>query len=227
MIFIAEDDENIREMEGYALKNSGYEVMGFADGAAMLAALEITVPRLILLDIMLPGDDGLTLLRKLRENERTKNVPIMMVTAKTTELDKVRGLDMGADDYLAKPFGIMELVSRVKALLRRSGTPEKEASSERTQYTYGAIRIDDSSRRVTAGSEDVELTYKEYELLKFLLINANIVMSRDRILSEVWGFDYEGESRTVDMHIKTLRQKLGDAGSVIKTVRSVGYKLGD
>lgn len=227
MIFIVEDDENIREMEGYALKNSGYEVMGFADGDAMMAALETALPKLILLDIMLPGDDGLTLLRKLRESERTKKVPIMMVTAKTTELDKVRGLDMGADDYLAKPFGIMELVSRVKALLRRSSAENESGGTERSHYEYGVIRMDDSSRRVTSDSEEVDLTYKEYELLKFLLVNQNIVMSRDRILSEVWGFDYEGESRTVDMHIKTLRQKLGEAGSAIKTVRSVGYKLGD
>lgn len=227
MIFIVEDDENIREMEGYALKNSGYDVMGFADGGSMMRALDAVLPKLILLDIMLPGDDGLTILRSLREDERTKEVPIMMVTAKTTELDKVRGLDMGADDYLAKPFGIMELVSRVKALLRRSGADTKKASDDRTCYEFGAIKMDDSSRRVTSAGVETDLTYKEYELLKFLLINQNIVMSRDRILSEVWGFDYEGESRTVDMHIKTLRQKLGEAGSAIKTVRSVGYKIGD
>ena len=150
----------------------------------------------------------------------------MMVTAKTTELDKVRGLDMGADDYLAKPFGIMELVSRVKALLRRSETVES-AHKGRPCLSFGGISMDDSSRRVTASGEEVDLTYKEYELLKFLLLNSNIVMSRERILSEVWGFDYEGESRTVDMHIKALRQKLGESGSAIKTVRSVGYKIGD
>ena len=227
MIFIVEDDENIREMEGYAIKNSGYDVMGFADGSSMMRALDAVLPRLILLDIMLPGDDGLTLLRKLREDERTKKIPIMMVTAKTTELDKVRGLDMGADDYLAKPFGIMELVSRVKALLRRSSADGEKPSADRNCYEFGAIRMDDSSRRVTSAGVETDLTYKEYELLKFLLVNQNIVMSRDRILSEVWGFDYEGESRTVDMHIKTLRQKLGEAGSAIKTVRSVGYKIGD
>ena len=227
MIFIVEDDDNIREMEGYALKNSGYDVRGFQDGASMLAELDLAVPKLILLDIMLPGDDGLTLLRKLRENERTKNIPIMMVTAKTTELDKVRGLDMGADDYLAKPFGIMELVSRVKALLRRSEGQSPEKQQGRSTFVFGDIKMDDSSRRVTSCGVEIDLTYKEYELLKFLLVNANIVMSRDRILSEVWGFDYEGESRTVDMHIKTLRQKLGEAGSAIKTVRSVGYKIGD
>ncbi len=227
MIFIVEDDDNIREMEGYALKNSGYEVRGFSDGATMLSAIEATLPRLILLDIMLPGDDGLTILKKLRDSERTKKIPIMMVTAKTTELDKVRGLDMGADDYLAKPFGIMELVSRVKALLRRTEAAEGTGTAERSMLVFGEIRMDDSSRRVISCGVDVDLTYKEYELLKFLLMNANIVMSRDRILSAVWGFDYEGESRTVDMHIKTLRQKLGEAGSAIKTVRSVGYKIGD
>ncbi len=226
MIFIVEDDENIREMESYALKNSGYEVKGFLDGASMLAELENGMPKLIMLDIMLPGEDGLSILKKLREDERTKRIPIMMVTAKTTELDKVRGLDMGADDYLSKPFGIMEMVSRVKALLRRFERTDA-IPSVRSQLSFGDIRMDDSSRRVTAASQEVDLTYKEYELLKFLLLNANIVMSRDRILSEVWGFDYEGESRTVDMHIKTLRQKLGDAGSAIKTVRSVGYKIGD
>ena len=227
MIFIVEDDENIREMEGYALKNSGYEVKGFSDGATMLSALESGLPRLILLDIMLPGDDGLTILKKIRANERTRNIPIIMVTAKTTELDKVRGLDMGADDYLAKPFGIMELVSRVKALLRRSGRVEEAVREQRGNLSFGEIRMNDSSRRVTACGDDVDLTYKEYELLKYLLLNANIVMTRERILSEVWGFDYEGESRTVDMHIKALRQKLGEAGSAIKTVRSVGYKIGD
>ncbi len=227
MIFIVEDDENIREMEGYALKNSGYEVMGFADGGAMMKMIENVTPKLILLDIMLPGDDGLALLRTLRANERTAKIPIMMVTAKTTELDKVRGLDMGADDYLAKPFGIMELVSRVKALLRRSGGDAPANAGDRKCYEFGHVKMEDSSRRVTVDGEDIDLTYKEYELLKFLLVNQNIVMSRDRILSEVWGFDYEGESRTVDMHIKTLRQKLGEAGGIIKTVRSVGYKIGD
>ncbi len=227
MIFIVEDDENIREMESYALKNSGYDVRGFAEGVSLMAALEESLPRLILLDIMLPGDDGLTLLRKLRSIDRTKKIPIMMVTAKTTELDKVRGLDMGADDYLAKPFGIMELVSRVKALLRRTENVDTKETSKRSVYEFDGITMDDSSRRVTACGEDIDLTYKEYELLKYLLLNINIVMSRDRLLSEVWGYDYEGESRTVDMHIKTLRQKLGECGGTIKTVRSVGYKLGD
>ena len=227
MIYIVEDDENIREMESYALKNSGYEVRGFSCGDELRAALDEALPRLILLDIMLPGEDGLALLRSIRGGETTSRIPIMMVTAKTTELDKVRGLDMGADDYLSKPFGIMELVSRVKALLRRAEQNEGSKTSEKLTLEYAGIRMEDSSRRVTTYGEEVDLTYKEYELLKFLLLNINIVMARDRILSEVCGFDYEGESRTVDMHIKTLRQKLGNAGSAIKTIRSVGYKLGD
>ncbi len=223
MIYIVEDDENIREMESYALKNSGYEVRGLESGAELRAALEETLPELVLLDIMLPGEDGLELLRMLRADERTTDVPVIMVTAKTTELDKVRGLDMGADDYLAKPFGIMELVSRVKALLRRAS----QTSPRGALLECGAISMNDSSRSVTVSGEPVELTYKEYELLKFLLVNRDVVMPRERLLSEVWGFAYEGESRTVDMHVKTLRQKLGDAGSLIKTVRSVGYKLGE
>ncbi|MBE6612737.1 MAG: response regulator transcription factor [Ruminococcaceae bacterium] len=226
-IFIVEDDENIREMETYALKNSGYDVEGFADGRSLAERLEQEIPGLILLDIMLPGDDGLTILRNIRGSERTANVPIMMVTAKTTELDKVRGLDMGADDYLTKPFGIMEMVSRVKALLRRAVPREDAPKRDHATLFFGDICMDDSSRSVTSGGAEVDLTYKEYELLKFLLYNKGIVMTRDRILSEVWGFDYEGESRTVDMHIKTLRQKLGEAGSAIKTIRSVGYKIGD
>ncbi len=224
MIFIVEDDESIRELERYALKNSGFETRGLADGRQLMAALEEEIPELIILDIMLPGEDGLAILKRLRADERRSSIPIMMVTAKTTELDKVRGLDMGADDYLSKPFGIMELVSRVKALLRRS--VNEAGPVPRLRLEFADICMDDSSRAVTASGETVDLTYKEYELLKFLLLNVNIVLSRDRILSAVWGFDYEGESRTVDMHIKTLRQKLGDAGSAIKTVRSVGYKLG-
>lgn len=220
MIYIVEDDENIREMESYALRNSGYEVVGFSCGEELFEALD-NIPELILLDIMLPGDDGLAILKKLRASERTSHTPIILVTAKTTELDKVRGLDMGADDYISKPFGIMELVSRVKALLRRSGQQNALILS------YESIRLDDFSRSVTVGGEPVELTFKEYELLKYLMSNINHVMPREKILADVWGFDYEGESRTVDMHIKTLRQKLGVAGGAIKTVRSVGYKLGD
>ena len=220
-IYIVEDDADIRGMMTYALRNSGYEVEGFGDGKSFFEAVGARTPDLVLLDILLPGEDGLSLLSALRARPETKDLPIMMVTAKTTELDKVTGLDMGADDYLTKPFGIMELVSRVKALLRRTA-PKEQAQV----YRCGDVELDDSRHAVTVGGEPCILTYKEYELLKFLLINQDIVVSRENIISHVWGFDYGGESRTVDMHVKTLRQKLGESGALIKTVRNVGYKLG-
>ena len=190
-------------------------------GTELFNALDDVLPRCIILDIMLPGESGLEILRKLRKNEDTKNLPIIMVTAKTTELDKVKGLDMGADDYIAKPFGIMELVSRVKALLRRS-----EPQKKQTFYQFDKITLDDEKHIVKNGNETIDLTFKEYELLKYLLSNIDIVLSREKLMNKVWGFDYEGESRTVDMHIKTLRKKLGCAGDIIKTVRNVGYKIG-
>ncbi len=221
-IYIVEDDPDIREMESYALTTSGYEVTGFADGSDFLAFCEAAPPDLIVLDIMLPKEDGLSLLRKLRTEKKTREIPIMMVSAKSTELDKVKGLDLGADDYLTKPFGIMELVSRVKALLRRAVSAEEESKLE-----YEDIQLDDTQHVVTVQNAPVELTYKEYELLKYFLANRNRVLSREKLMDKVWGFDYEGESRTVDMHIKTLRQKLGTSGAAIKTVRNVGYKLGD
>ena len=220
-IYIVEDDADIRGMMTYALRNSVYEVEGFGDGKSFFEAVGARTPDLVLLDILLPGEDGLSLLSALRARPETKDLPIMMVTAKTTELDKVTGLDMGADDYLTKPFGIMELVSRVKALLRRTA-PKEQAQV----YRCGDVELDDSRHAVTVGGEPCILTYKEYELLKFLLINQDIVVSREKIISHVWGFDYGGESRTVDMHVKTLRQKLGESGALIKTVRNVGYKLG-
>lgn len=220
IIYIVEDDNDIREMESYALKNSGYEVIAFADSADFYKACEHTLPNLVLLDIMLSNEDGLSILRKLRQNERTKQLPIIMVTAKTTELDKVRGLDMGADDYITKPFGIMELVSRVKALLRRA-SPAEAAHT----ISFNGISLDDEKRTVTVDDIPCELTYKEFELLKLLLKNADMVLSREKIMDIVWGFDYHGESRTVDMHIKTLRQKLGEKGNCIKTIRNVGYKI--
>ena len=219
-IYIVEDDADIRGMMTYALRNSGYEVEGFGDGKSFFEAVGARTPDLVLLDILLPGEDGLSLLSALRARPETKDLPIMMVTAKTTELDKVTGLDMGADDYLTKPFGIMELVSRVKALLRRTA-PKEQAQV----YRCGDVELDDSRHAVTVGGEPCILTYKEYELLKFLLINQDIVVSREKIISHVWGFDYGGESRTVDMHVKTLRQKLGESGALIKTVRNVGYSL--
>lgn len=220
LIYIVEDDVNIREIERYALKNSGFEVQEFECGKELYKAVEKHVPSLILLDIMLPNEDGLDILTELRSKKATKKIPIIMVTAKTTELDKVKGLDLGADDYMTKPFGIMELISRVKALLRRT-----EDVAEAPILTNGEIVIDTDKRSVTVDGKNCELTYKEFELLKMLLLNRGIVLTRDKIMDQVWGFEYEGESRTVDMHIKTLRQKLGTAGGVIKTVRNVGYMI--
>lgn len=220
LIYIVEDDVNIREIERYALKNSGFDVQEFECGRELYKAVEKKVPSLILLDIMLPNEDGLDILTELRSRKATKKVPIIMVTAKTTELDKVKGLDLGADDYMTKPFGVMELISRVKALLRRT-----EDVAEVPILSNGEIVVDTDKRSVAVSGKVCELTYKEFELLKMLLLNRGIVLTRDKIMDQVWGFEYEGESRTVDMHIKTLRQKLGDAGGAIKTVRNVGYMI--
>ena len=219
-IYIVEDDVNIREIERYALKNSGYHVEEFECGADLFKRLESKVPALILLDIMLPNEDGLDILTKIRADKNTAKVPIIMVTAKTSELDKVKGLDLGADDYISKPFGVMELISRVKALLRRSN-----AASEEKTLALGEIQIDNEKHCVYVGNRLCELTYKEFELLKMMMQNVGIVLTRDRIMDRVWGTDYEGESRTLDMHIKTLRKKLGEEGIRIKTVRNVGYVL--
>ena len=220
-IYIVEDDVNIREIERYALKNSGYEVEEFESGAELFKRLEKKLPSMILLDIMLPNEDGLDILTRIRANKATAGVPVIMVTAKASELDKVKGLDLGADDYITKPFGVMELVSRVKALLRRT----QKAQQAETQVRHGEILLDTDRHAVTVAGEPCELTFKEFELLKYLMINQGIVLSRDKIMDQVWGFEYEGESRTVDMHIKTLRQKLGAAGGCIKTVRNVGYMV--
>lgn len=219
-IYVVEDDENIREIECFALKNSGHEVSGMVNAAQFDAALQKGIPDLIILDIMLPDKDGLTILKELRENESTRKIPIIMVTAKTTELDKVKGLDMGADDYLSKPFGVMELISRVKALLRRSGRLENE-----TCLKTGTIILDLKKHTVMIGTEPCELTYKEYELLKLFMENQGTVLSREILMDRIWGTDYIGESRTLDMHIKTLRQKLKEESARIKTVRNVGYKM--
>ena len=219
-IYIVEDDVNIREIERYALKNSGSEVEEFDCGAEMFRRIEQKVPALLLLDIMLPNEDGLDILTKLRSDKNTEKLPVIMVTAKTSELDKVKGLDLGADDYISKPFGVMELISRVKALLRRTSSVQEDK-----KISYKDIEIDNDKHAVYTNGEICELTFKEYELLKYMMINKGIVLSRDKIMNQVWGFDYQGESRTVDMHIKTLRQKLGDAGSCIKTDRKVGYMI--
>ena len=219
-IYIVEDDKNIREIEMFALKNSGYAVEEFENAKSFFSKTAEKVPDLVLLDIMLPDRDGREIVKKLRRRPDTVRIPIILVTAKTTELDKVKGLDIGADDYLTKPFGVMELISRVKALLRRS-----RALQDDKQLVIGDITLDSERREVHVGGELCELTFKEFELLKLLMVNAGIVLHRDTIMSDVWGTDYEGESRTLDMHIKTLRQKLGEAGNMIKTVRNVGYKM--
>lgn len=220
LIYIVEDDRNIQEIEKYALKGNGYQVCAFDDGKALEEALKDVLPDLLLLDIMLPGEDGLSILRRLRANPATRELPIVMVTAKTTEIDMVKGLDQGADDYITKPFGVMELLSRVKALLRRA-----KPMSEETILQYKTILLDRERRSCSADGEKLDLTYKEYELLRLFLSNVGIVLTRDTIMSAVWDTEYAGETRTVDMHIKTLRKKLGDAGNLIVTVRNVGYKL--
>ncbi len=219
-IFVVEDDTNIREIESFALKNSGYEVRDFSNAADFYKKLEHKIPDLVLLDIMLPDRDGLDILRDLRSHVETRRLPIIMVTAKTTEIDKVKGLDLGADDYLTKPFGVMELISRVKALLRRTS-----GLSEETLLQFLGMQMDLEKRRVLIGGEIVELTFKEFELLRIFLQNAGIVLQRETLMNKIWGMDYEGESRTLDMHIKTLRQKMGEYGNHIKTVRNVGYRL--
>ena len=218
LIYILEDDRNIREIEEIALKNADYEVVSFETAAEFGKRLKERVPDLLLLDLMLPDADGLRLVTQLRQNVMTRSLPVIMVTAKTTEIDKVRGLDSGADDYLTKPFSVMELISRVKALLRRSMKGLKERV-----ITIGEVSLDVERRKVTVAGERCELTYKEYELLKLPMNNAGIVTPREEILSKVWETDFEGESRTIDMHIKTLRQKLGSSANRIKTVRNVGY----
>lgn len=218
LIYIVEDDKNIREIESIALKNSGYQVEMFEFARDFKEALEKQQPDLLLLDIMLPDADGLKIVENLRQKAATRELPVIMVTAKTTEIDKVKGLDIGADDYLTKPFGIMELISRVKALLRRTNREQADKV-----LSIGEVCLDEEKHKVTVGGEGCELTYKEYELLKLLMMNAGIVTSREEILDKVWGTNFEGESRTLDMHIKTLRQKLQSAGGMIKTVRNVGY----
>jgi len=217
MIYIVEDDRNIQEIELFALKNSGYQAVGFETAKEFYRAVEEKLPELILLDIMLPDEDGLSVLSRLRANPDTRRIPVMLVTAKSTELDKVKGLDAGADDYIAKPFGIMELIARVKALLRRSGVQEENV------ITCGDVTLDSDKRMVTAMGRVVELTYKEFELLRLLMKNRGIVISRDVIMERVWDSSFEGESRTIDVHVRTLRAKLGESGALIKTIRNVGY----
>lgn len=224
-IFIVEDDENIRELVVYALQSGGLDACAFETGSALFERMDKgrEQPDLVLLDIMLPEENGLSILKKLRSSPRHKLLPVILLTAKGSEFDKVKGLDMGADDYVTKPFGVMELISRINAVLRRSGVP----TDANEKLAYKNLSLDNARRAVLVDSEKVTLTFKEYELLQFLLINTGIVLKRDKIMEAVWGYDFEGESRTVDMHIKTLRQKLGAAGEHIKTVRNVGYRMGE
>lgn len=222
MIYCVEDDRNIRELVVYTLTSTGMEAEGFEDGEVFFKALAEQLPELILLDIMLPGEDGMTILKKLKEDNRTKEIPVIMVTAKGAEYDKVSGLDSGADDYVTKPFGMMELISRIKAVLRR--TRKKE---ETELLCAGKITLNERKHEVEADGKLVNLTLKEYEMLKRLIHNKGIVLTRDKLLEEIWGYDFDGETRTVDVHIRTLRQKLGKAGEVIETVRGVGYRITD
>ena len=222
MIFCVEDDNGIRNMMLYTLKTSGFDAVGFSDGASLFEALAESTPELIMLDIMLPGEDGITILSRLKARTSTADIPIIMATAKGTEYDKVIGLDMGADDYLAKPLGMMEMVSRVKAVLRRSGRRSPET---KRLLRIGTLELDLDRHTVEADGERVQLTFKEFEMLRLFMQNAGRVFTRDQLLSTVWGVDFTGETRTVDVHIGTLRDKLGSCGDYIETVRGVGYKM--
>lgn len=221
-IFIVEDDDNIRDMVAYALTSAGFEAAGFVDSKSFLTELNATIPSLVLLDIMLPGEDGITILKKIRQLEKTQNLPVIMLTAKGSEYDRIKGLDLGADDYITKPFSVLEVISRVRAVLRRTDNEP----AKKTSLKISNVVLHEDKREVYVGKEEIKLTYKEFELLHYLMLNGGIVLSRDKLLSQVWGFDYTGESRTVDMHIKSLRHKLGASGELIKTVRNVGYKIG-
>ena len=222
MIFCVEDDSNIRELVVYTLESTGMKARGFEDGREFPEALALETPELILLDIMLPGEDGMELLKRLKSSVKTREIPVIMVTAKGAEYDKVMGLDSGADDYVTKPFGMMELVSRVKAVLRRTA---KDDYKREDKIALGNIEIDIRKHEVRASGSTVNLTLKEYELLKRLMRNPNIVLTRDQLLEDIWGYDFDGETRTVDVHVRTLRQKLGACGEKIETVRGVGYKM--
>ena len=222
MIYCVEDDDNIRELVIYTLETTGLKAKGFAEGAESMEALAFDTPELILLDIMLPGEDGLAILRKLKNSSKTKDIPVIMVTAKGTEYDKVIGLDSGADDYVTKPFGMMELVSRIKAVMRRSGQTADKADLE-----VDGVKMNVKKHEVTVDGQAVTLTLKEYELLERLMRNRNIVMTRDQLLEDIWGYDFDGETRTVDVHVRTLRHKLGEKGAIIETVRGVGYRIGE
>ncbi|MDD7363706.1 MAG: response regulator transcription factor [Peptoniphilus sp.] len=221
MIYCVEDEAHIRELIVYALKNSDYEVEGFESGEELFEAMRREMPQLILLDIMLPGQDGLEILDCIRSNDATRDVPVIMLTAKSSELDKIVGLDKGADDYVVKPFSVLELIARVKAVLRRA-----EPRNDPYTIEIDGVEINDRERTVRVDGEEVNLTYKEFELLLYLFKNKNIVLHREKIMAQVWGYDFEGESRTVDVHIASLRHKLKDKAYLIETVRNIGYKVG-
>ncbi|MBQ2729927.1 MAG: response regulator transcription factor [Clostridia bacterium] len=224
MIYLLEDDASIRNFVEYALNNSGFESRGFEKPSDFWRALEGAVPDLVLLDIMLPEEDGIEVLKKLRLGNETKSLPVIMLTAKTTEYDRVLGLDSGADDYISKPFGIMELISRIKALLRRCGDNNQKAKSG---YTVGELYVCPEKHIVKAEGKEVLLTFKEFELLCLLISNPGTVFTRDQILRRIWGYEFDGENRTVDVHIRTLRSKLCGCGDLIETVRGIGYKIGE
>lgn len=221
-IYCVEDEESIRELVSYALKSQNYHTRVFESGADLFEALKTEIPNLLLLDIMLPGEDGLTILQKIRTNPDYKDLPVIMVTAKTSEYDIVKGLDKGADDYISKPFGIIEMISRIRAVLRRS-----QSKGERQNIlSYENVTLNIEKHTVQVDGEPCKLTVKEFELLQYLLTNADIVLRREQIMERVWGFSFEGESRTIDMHIRSLRQKLGEGGKIIQTVRGIGYRIG-
>lgn len=219
MIACVEDEESIREIEIYTLKSAGFDAEGYPDGASFFAALPLKKPELILLDVMLPDMDGIEILKQLKKDPETRNIPVVMASAKGSEFDKIKGLDLGADDYLAKPFGMMEMISRIKAVMRRLNVQAEETTIGRSH-----IQILPRQHQVFVNREEVFLTYKEYEVLKLLMTHPGIVYSREKLLDEIWGMDYDGETRTVDVHIRTLRAKLKDADAQIDTVRGVGYR---
>ena len=221
LIYCVEDEKNIRDLVVYALNSSDFRAEGFEDGEAFREGVRKAMPDLVLLDIMLPGEDGMAILAELRRNKETRQLPVILLTAKGSEFDKVQGLDAGADDYVAKPFGVMELLSRVRAVLRRS-----RLDREQPVLQVGKILMNQEERRVLADDRELQLTFKEFELLRFLMENENMVLSRDKLLDIVWGYDSEVETRTVDVHIRSLRQKLGDLGELIETIRNVGYRIG-
>ena len=222
-IYVLEDDDNIRDMVLYALASAEFAAEGFAGGEAFWEAMAMGAPSLLLLDIMLPGEDGIAILKRLKQSQKYKNLPVILLTAKGTEYDRIKGLDLGADDYITKPFSVLEVMSRVRAVLRRCVGTEQAGSV----LTMEDITLNTDKRSVFGGGSEIVLTFKEFELLHYLMLNEGIVLTRDKLLEQVWGFAYNGESRTVDMHIRTLRQKLGSCGSIIKTVRNVGYKAED